>query len=54
MARVLVAGCGDVGVRVALRLIDQGHDVFGLRRHPEGLPAPIVPVAADLIDPATL
>ena len=54
MSRVLIAGCGYVGAELAARLAADGHTVFGLRRHPEGLPAPIVPVAADLLDHASL
>ena len=30
--RVLLAGCGDVGLRVARLLRAQGHEVFALRR----------------------
>ena len=32
--RVLVAGCGDVGLRVARRLLDRGDEVWALRRAP--------------------
>jgi nucleoside-diphosphate-sugar epimerase len=32
--RVLLAGCGDLGERVARRLIARGDAVFALRRHP--------------------
>src|SRR5690606_39284431 len=32
--KVLIAGCGDLGYRSALRLLAQGHEVWGLRRHP--------------------
>ena len=32
--RVLLAGCGDVGLRVARRLHAQGHTVYALRRRP--------------------
>lgn len=32
--RVLLAGCGDVGLRVARLLRAQGHEVFALRRRP--------------------
>lgn len=32
--RVLLAGCGDVGLRVARRLRAQGHEVSALRRRP--------------------
>lgn len=48
MARVLIAGCGDVGTRLGLRLAADGHAVWGLRRDPASLPAPIRPLAADL------
>ncbi|MTV27091.1 SDR family oxidoreductase [Nitriliruptoraceae bacterium ZYF776] len=46
--RVLVAGCGDLGTEVGLQLAARGHEVFGLRRSPDVLPAPIVGVAGDL------
>ena len=52
--RVLIAGCGDVGTRLGLALAAEGHEAFGLRRDPGGLPAAIQPVAADLSDPRTL
>jgi len=32
--KVLIVGCGDVGTRLARRLIDQGHQIVGLRRTP--------------------
>lgn len=52
--RVLVAGCGYVGTELGLRLAADGHEVWGLRRAPGDLPAPIRPLAADLTIPATL
>jgi nucleoside-diphosphate-sugar epimerase len=52
--RCLVAGCGYVGSALAARLAAGGHEVFGLRRRPAGLPAGVVPVAADLADRAGL
>lgn len=48
--RVLVAGCGYVGTALGLQLSAGGHEVWGLRRQPEGLPVPIRPLAADLLD----
>jgi nucleoside-diphosphate-sugar epimerase len=54
VARVLIAGCGDVGTALGLELARDGHVVFGLRRRADALPRPLVPVAADLRDPATL
>lgn len=52
--RVLIAGCGDLGTALALELAAAGDQVIGLRRHPEALPAPIAPFAADLADPRSL
>lgn len=54
MERILIAGCGDVGSRLGGLLARRGHQVWGLRRHPENLPEGIEPLAADLTDPATL
>ena len=34
MAKVLIAGCGDIGSRLAEILSRQGHHVVGLRRNP--------------------
>lgn len=45
---LLVAGCGDVGCRLASRLISQGWQVHGLRRHISVLPSGVLPVAGDL------
>ncbi len=52
--RILIAGCGDVGTRLGLQLITEGHQVWGLRRFPEKLPAGLRGLAADLTDPASL
>ncbi|NII12006.1 NAD-dependent epimerase/dehydratase family protein [Oleiagrimonas sp. C23AA] len=47
--RVLIAGCGDVGLRVAQRLMARGERVLGLRRHvPQAAGVPML--AADLSD----
>lgn len=54
MARVLIAGCGDVGIALGRKLAMKGHRVWGLRRNPEALPATIHPIAADLTRPASL
>ncbi|MEV7606880.1 SDR family oxidoreductase [Paenarthrobacter sp. NPDC089322] len=45
---VLIAGCGDLGTEAGLRFAAAGHEVIGLRRSPEKLPAPIHGVYADL------
>nr|WP_298166735.1 NAD-dependent epimerase/dehydratase family protein [uncultured Pseudomonas sp.] len=47
-ATVLLAGCGDLGSRLGLRLAAAGWSVHGLRRSVEQLPAAILPVAGDL------
>lgn len=52
--RVLIAGCGDIGIRTARLLRQQGLAVSGLRRDPAPLPDFIAPVAADLADAGSL
>ena len=54
MARILIAGCGDVGSALGNLLAAEGHRVWGLRRQPEGLPPRIQPLAGNLADPGTL
>ncbi len=47
--RVLLSGCGDLGMRVARCLLARGDAVFALRRHPpEGAGDGIVWLAGDL------
>lgn len=47
--RVLLSGCGDLGRRVAQRLLVRGDRVFALRRHPpEGADDGIVWLTGDL------
>lgn len=53
MAKVLIAGCGDVGSRLARRLVEAGHDVTGLRRSPQDLPG-VTSLKADVTQPDTL
>lgn len=53
-ANVLLVGCGDIGVPLGLQLAAQGDSVWGLRRNPSSLPAPIQPLAADVTEPASL
>jgi nucleoside-diphosphate-sugar epimerase len=52
--RVLIAGCGYVGMALATRLRDAGACVWGLKRTPRDLPAGVTPVAADVTDSTTL
>lgn len=50
--RILLAGCGDLGLRVAARLLACGHEVWALRRRPlpEKLPG-LRWLGADLATP---
>lgn len=48
MSTVLIAGCGDVGIRLASLLISEGHVVWGLRRDVTKLPMSVQGIAADL------
>jgi nucleoside-diphosphate-sugar epimerase len=56
--RVLIVGCGYVGLPLGKVLARQGHEVFGLRRSAlaaaELKAAGIVPLHADITQPATL
>ncbi|MFM8358488.1 MAG: NAD-dependent epimerase/dehydratase family protein [Verrucomicrobiota bacterium] len=57
--RVLIAGCGYLGLEAGRRLARAGHEVWGLRRHPGPVlaawqSAGIRPLAADLTRPETL
>jgi nucleoside-diphosphate-sugar epimerase len=54
MVRVLIAGCGDVGVALGQRLAQSGDKVWGLRRRADAIPAPLRAVQADLTQPETL
>ncbi|RON08134.1 NAD(P)-dependent oxidoreductase [Pseudomonas brassicacearum] len=53
---VLIAGCGDVGGRLAVQLLASGWEVHGLRRDISRLPEGVIGVAGDLFNedcPAT-
>ena len=45
---LLIAGCGDVGSRLALQMLTHGWTVHGMRRDTSRLPAGVLAVAADL------
>ena len=47
-ASVLIAGCGDIGSRLATQLLNKGWQVYGLRRSIERLPAGVTGIAGDL------
>lgn len=56
--RVLIVGCGYVGIPLGAELVRQGHEVFGLRRSAEGGEelkiAGIQPLAGDITRPEDL
>ncbi len=56
--RVLIVGCGYVGLPLGAELVRQGHTVFGLRRsaatNDELQRGGIIPLQADITQPATL
>lgn len=48
MKHLVIAGCGDVGTALGLRMLEHGWQVSGLRRDPSGLPGGFGRIAADL------
>lgn len=53
MAKILIAGCGDVGYETAKLLLADGHDVYAIKRQPLN-DERIHWIAADLTDAETL
>src|SRR5688572_7968795 len=56
--RVLIVGCGYVGLPLGIELVKQGHEVFGLRRSNAGdaelTAAGLKPLTADITRPEDL
>ena len=50
MKHLVIAGCGDLGVALGLRMQELGWQVTGLRRDPSALPENFGRIAADLTD----
>lgn len=51
MAKILIAGCGYVGSRLAELLIERGDVVYALNRSPKSLPDGVRTIFADLTEP---
>ncbi len=51
--KILIVGCGDIGIALGLRLAVAGNEVWGLRRSAQ-LPAPLKTITADVSKPETL
>lgn len=51
--KVLIAGCGDVGITLAANLCET-HDVYALRRSNKQYALNITPIQADLLNPTSL
>lgn len=49
---ILIVGCGSIGLRLALSLTQ--HQVYGLKRNTENLPAEINGISADITCPSSL
>lgn len=54
MAKILIAGCGEVGIALGAILAARGHEVWGLRRDGTKLMPPLRAVQADLSNPLSL
>ncbi|QUX97896.1 epimerase [Marinomonas sp. CT5] len=50
MAKVLIAGCGDLGSDLASELVAQGHTVTGIRRTKNDFPKGVSGLTGDLVD----
>lgn len=50
MAKILIAGCGDLGSGVATELVAQGHSVTGIRRTKSDFPVGVEGITGDLVD----
>ncbi|MCZ2722669.1 NAD-dependent epimerase/dehydratase family protein [Marinomonas sp. 15G1-11] len=49
MARILIAGCGDIGSRLASNFIKMGHSVTGIRYQGREFPAGVLGITGDLV-----
>lgn len=54
MARILIVGTGDIGGHLAESLVQQGHDVWGIRRSNKPVAEGVTVISADVADAETL
>lgn len=54
MAQVVIAGCGYLGNELARRLLEEGHEVFGIRRDSSQLADEVHPIEGDVAEPKSL
>jgi nucleoside-diphosphate-sugar epimerase len=54
LARIVIAGCGDIGKATGALLVADGNEVFGIRRSQAAIAPGIELVAADLCEPDQL
>ena len=53
MAKILIVGCGDLGAAIAKRLVDEEHEVVGLRRSVQTSPQMLM-LQGDVTDASSL
>lgn len=49
MTKVLIAGCGDIGSRLATNLVERGHSVTAIRRQGTVFPKGVSGITGDLV-----
>ncbi len=49
MSKILIAGCGDIGSRLAECLVEKGHTVTGIRRQGTLFPKDVMGITGDLV-----
>ena len=54
MARILVVGTGDIGGHLAVQMVQDGHQVWGLRRSDKEIAPGVTALQGDVSDPETL
>jgi nucleoside-diphosphate-sugar epimerase len=50
MASILIAGCGDLGSGVAIKLVEQGHQVQAIRRSKNEFPVGVTGIVGDITE----